>query len=77
MGDSMTISSFVIRFVQDTSDPSAAKTFRGAIRHVQTDRTLSFTKWADAESFIRNYISLETIAPGEACHSRENYSRKD
>ena len=65
MGDSLTISSFVIRFVEDKSQPSAAAKYRGTIRHVQSDDSLSFTSWADAEFFIQRYISLETMTPGQ------------
>jgi len=65
MGDSLTISSFVIRFVQDTSPSPGAAKYRGSIRHVQSDDSLSFTSWTDAETFIQRYISLETMTPGK------------
>jgi hypothetical protein len=75
MGEPLTISSFVIRFVQETSDPEAPITYRGAIRHVQSDASCSFTNWTDAQAFIQRYISLDTMTPGEAWQDPE-ISRK-
>ena len=62
---SPTISSFVIRFVQDEAEAKAVETgpahmpYRGTIRHVQTDQEVSFTRWEDAVSFIQRFIRLE------------------
>lgn len=60
------ISSFVIRFVQDhaareTSQPA----YRGYIRHVQTDHEIMFTQWEDAVAFMQNYVPIETEPPAE------------
>jgi len=51
-----TISSFVIRFVLD----SAAETYRGEIRHIQTREEIHFHAWEEAVEFIRRYVPLET-----------------
>lgn len=59
------INSFVIRFVyaESTSPPGSNqapnKTYRGAIRHVQSDREIAFSSWREAIEFIRNYIPFE------------------
>jgi len=55
------ISSFVIRFVVD-SPPGGEQihqTYRGAIRHIQTDEELHFSNWEEAVSFIRRFVPLE------------------
>jgi hypothetical protein len=51
------ISSFVIRFIQEA--PAAEQTplsYRGFIRHIQTDCEISFTRWEDATAFIQQYV---------------------
>ncbi|MFH2038968.1 MAG: hypothetical protein ABIJ65_05980 [Chloroflexota bacterium] len=55
------ISSFVIRFVVDSfSNGDSRSSYRGAIRHIQSDEELSFNSWEDAVKFIRQYVPLET-----------------
>ena len=55
-----TITSFVIRFVQEqpeqTGDPAS---YRGTIHHVQTSQEISFTRWQEAVEFIQRFISIE------------------
>jgi hypothetical protein len=59
------ITSFVIRFVQSESPPLAEATdqrrlsYRGTIRHIQSDEEISFIRWADAIEFIRRFVQLE------------------
>lgn len=57
------ITSFVIRFVQSESASGDTETgslsYRGTIRHIQSDEEISFTRWADAMQFIRQFIKLE------------------
>jgi hypothetical protein len=50
-----TISSFVIRFVVD----SKPGTYRGEIRHIQTNEEVHFSTWQDAVSFIERYVPLQ------------------
>jgi hypothetical protein len=54
-----TITSFVIRFVQN---PSGAQrehpVLRGTIHHVQTYQEIPFTHWEDALEFIRRFAPL-------------------
>lgn len=58
------ISSFVIRFVmneaQETVDELGQPSYRGSIRHIQSDEELNFHLWEDAIEFIRRYVPLET-----------------
>jgi len=77
MGDQLAISSFVIRFVQDTSDPETPVKCRGAIHHVQSDDSCSFTKWTDTEAFMQRYITLETMSPGASWPVSEDTRAKD
>lgn len=57
------ISSFVIRFVVDsTPESDSISNYRGAIRHIQSDNELSFNSWEDAVTFIRQYVPLENKA---------------
>jgi len=57
------ISSFVIRFVmneaQDAPAEAALHSFRGSIRHIQSDEEMNFHAWGDAVEFIRRYVPLE------------------
>jgi len=54
------ITSFVIRFVQDGDRlAQGSAPYRGAIRHVQTDEEISFTRWQDAVNFIRRFVPLD------------------
>jgi hypothetical protein len=51
------ITSFIIRFVEDTPPPPASGVrYRGLIRHIQSDQELSFVHWQDALSFMANYV---------------------
>jgi hypothetical protein len=49
-----TISSFVIRFVVE----SAPDSYRGEIRHIQTNQEIHFNNWQDAVEFIQRYVPL-------------------
>lgn len=49
--------SFVIRFVvDDTLQPAG---YRGSIRHVQSGEEAPFTRWQQAEAFVRRFVPLE------------------
>jgi hypothetical protein len=49
-----TISSFVIRFVVE----STRDAYRGEIRHIQTNEEIHFNSWQDAVEFIQRYVPL-------------------
>ena len=53
------LTSFVLRFVSDqaTAD-QATGAWHGVIRHVQTNQERAFTRWAEAEAFIQQYVEL-------------------
>jgi hypothetical protein len=56
------VASFVLRFVQETSDasPDFDRTpWRGLIKHVQSNDELQFTSFADAIAFISGYVDLD------------------
>jgi len=57
-----TISSFVIRFVMDSSAEAGRihPPYRGAIRHIQTDDEMNFSNWEEAVTFIRRYVPLDS-----------------
>lgn len=52
------IVSFVIRFVQDKPILGERVAFRGVIRHIQTDRELSFSNWEDAQVFMEKFVQI-------------------
>lgn len=52
---SLSISSFVIRFVVNPG----SQEYRGEIRHIQTQQELHFQSWEDAVKFIRVYVPIE------------------
>ena len=54
--ESPTISSFVIRFV---IEPGQETSYRGEIRHIQTQEEIHFHVWDEAEAFIRRYVPIE------------------
>ncbi len=58
---SPSIESFVIRFVLDETTPRSLKhpTYRGTIRHIQTDEEMLFNNWEDAVEFIQRFVTLE------------------
>jgi hypothetical protein len=60
------ISSFVIRFVIESAATSeqSHQTYRGSIRHIQSDEELHFNTWEDAVEFIKCYVPLEA-SPGQ------------
>jgi hypothetical protein len=55
-----TISSFVIRFVlNEVQDEPSQPSYRGSIRHIQSDEEMNFHLWEEAVAFIRRYVPLE------------------
>ena len=58
------ITSFVIRFVMDETAPDTViqPSYRGTIRHIQSDNEMNFNTWEDAVAFIQHYVPLETKA---------------
>jgi hypothetical protein len=56
------VASFVLRFVQETSDASldfGRAPWRGVIKHVQSNDELQFTSFVDAIAFISSYVDLD------------------
>ncbi|HSF83620.1 MAG TPA: hypothetical protein VLA49_20475 [Anaerolineales bacterium] len=62
------ITSFIIRFVfaeSSVSGEPASKLkplYRGAIRHIQSDREIAFVEWREAFNFMRDFIPLDIEA---------------
>jgi hypothetical protein len=60
------ISSFIVRFVQETDDDSADITssdsarWRGIIRHVQSNEEAAFVQIEQALAFIDRFVPLQT-----------------
>jgi hypothetical protein len=56
------ISSFVLRIVHEKPvNLAEAPIFRGAIRHIQSDQELVFTRWKDALDFMRQFVPEEVF----------------
>jgi hypothetical protein len=57
--ESPTITSFVLRFVQDpVSTDQERPALRGTIHHVQTSQEIPFTRWEDAVGFIQRFVPV-------------------
>ena len=55
------VASFVLRFMQDGTDTDTdapPASWRGVIKHVQTNEEKHFTSFADAIDFIAGYVNL-------------------
>ncbi len=68
MPEETNVDSFVLRFVREASAAEVqgqGSAWRGVIRHVQTNRERSFTRWADALTFIREFVDLCEEPPDE------------
>ena len=55
------VASFLIRFVEGQPNADGVSSYRGVVRHVQTDKELSFTSWEEVEAFIKLVVPLETL----------------
>jgi hypothetical protein len=55
------ISSFVIRFViqEALEEQGEVASYRGSIRHIQSEEELHFHVWEDAVRFIRRFVPLQ------------------
>lgn len=56
-----TVNSFVLRFVQEKprlADTGTDNTWRGVIRHVQSNHEKRFTRMEDAVSFMAEFLNL-------------------
>jgi hypothetical protein len=54
------VASFVLRFMQDGTDTDAPPaSWRGVVKHVQTNEEKHFTSFADAIEFIAGYVNLK------------------
>ncbi len=52
------IASFVLRFVLDQEAGAAPNSWRGVIRHVQTNDELHFSGLKEALSFIQRFVEI-------------------
>ncbi len=62
MTDPPSISSFVIRIIEEPAQNESAATYRGIIRHIQSERELSFINWSDVESFIQQFVPIHKMS---------------
>ncbi len=62
MTDSPGISSFVIRIIEEPAQDKTAISYRGIIRHIQSEREISFINWSDVESFIQQYVPIHKMS---------------
>lgn len=59
------IASFILRFVQETTDATADSLradWHGVIKHVQSDTEQHFTHLADAIAFMAQYVKLDSFS---------------
>jgi len=61
MTDFPGISSFVIRIIEEPAHNESAATYRGIIRHIQSDQEISFMNWIDVESFIQQFVPIHQM----------------
>ncbi len=56
-----TIESFIIRFVLDerTLAENKQPSYRGEVRHIQSDEEIAFQTWEDVVEFLQRYVPLE------------------
>ncbi len=52
------VTSFIIRFIQETEDDNYPQNWRGVIRNIQTCEELPFTSIEDALKFIGLYVNI-------------------
>ncbi len=60
------IASFVLRFMLDQEAGAAPNSWRGVIRHVQTNDELHFSGLKEALSFIQRFVEIpdsELLSP--------------
>lgn len=70
-GETPTITSFVIRFVQDAPLANrGGSALRGTIHHVQSNQEIPFTRWEDAVEFIQRFVPI-LISPASTSSSIE------
>lgn len=65
MSPQTNITSFVLRFVRETTDATTdppQPEWRGVIKHVQTNEEQHFTRLADAIAFIGHYVDLDEFS---------------
>lgn len=62
MTDSPGISSFVIRIIEESAENESTATYRGIIRHIQSEREISFINWSDVESFIQQFVPIHKMS---------------
>jgi len=63
------VASFVLRFVQETTDDATdppRTDWRGVIKYVQTNEEQHFTRLADAIAFIASYVNLDSFLDPQA-----------
>ncbi len=64
MSSQTSVASFVLRFVQETTDTPtipAKDDWYGLIRHVQTDTEERFTRLVDALAFMARHVDLADV----------------
>ena len=65
MTDSPGISSFVIRIIEEPVQNESSATYRGIIRHVQSDQEHTFISWTDVEAFIQQFVPIHQMFPSK------------
>jgi hypothetical protein len=74
-----TVTSFVLRFVQETTEvkntPPRAN-WHGVIKHVQTNEEQRFTRLADAIAFVARHVDVdESLVNGGEGHISHSTAR--
>ena len=70
------ITSFVLRFVQETSIDATTQPpqtdWHGIIKHVQTNNEQHFMDFADAIAFIAKYIDLDDLPKDNGLEAQDS-----
>ncbi len=55
MDESIDISSFIVRIVHSTT-ADGSDSYRGSVRHIQTNREYHFSDWDEAIGFMQSFV---------------------
>jgi hypothetical protein len=61
----VSVSSFIVRFVH-AKPAQGEPSYRGHIRHIQTDLSCNFTHWDAALAFIKSFVPAVSDSMGES-----------
>ena len=63
MDESVNISSFIVRIVHSKTT-AGSYSYRGSIRHIQSNREFQFVHWDEALGFMKSFLPMDKENPG-------------